>query len=398
MKVLEINSCFGGSTGGIMSDIAEIARQEGIEVITASPRSRDSLKKKNSNIHFYFGPWLSIALGARIAFVTGYDGCAAYMATANLIYKIKQEAPDIIHLHNLHNSVVNLSMLFKALKRMKIKIVWTLHDCWSFTGHCPYYEMIGCEKWKTGCVGCPQYQEYPFTNRDKAAKMFHLKRKLYGSGMDITFVCPSQWLQNEFNKSFLSKYPSRVIYNGVNLDRFQLARSEKKSAEKYIVLGVASPWSKRKGVDIFTSLPKLLGDKYQIVMVGVDETIEKKLPDTIKAIQKTKSVDELIELYQSADVFVNPTRDEVLGLVNIEANACGVPVITFDSGGSPECINEKSGVTVPKNNIKELVREIKKVCENKTFVPEECVKNSMRFNKQQRCLEYVALYKELLHE
>lgn len=398
MKIFEINSCRGGSTGGIMEGIAALARKNGIEAVTASPRSRDTLGMKNTEGHYFFGPWLSVAASSRIAYITGYDGKAARMATHSLIRKIENVSPDIIHLHNLHNSVINLPIFFGWLKKARIKTVWTLHDCWAFTGHCPYFCMADCRKWEKGCGDCPQYGEYPAASRDRSAELFEMKKRLYGDGLDITFVCPSRWLAGELEKSFLCAYPSRVIYNGIDLSVFRAEGEARREEGRYTVLGVASPWSRRKGIDIFARLPELLGEKYRVVAVGTDEYTEKELPESIIKIRRTESREALAAIYRGADVFANPTRDEVLGLVNAEANACGIPVVTFDSGGSPECIDEKSGIAVARDDISAFAAAIKNACENKIFKKSDCVGNARRFDGDARFAEYIELYGDLYNE
>lgn len=398
MKIFEINSCRGGSTGGIMEGIATLARKNGIEAVTASPRSRETLGIKNTDEHFFFGPWLSVAAASRMAYITGYDGRAAHLATYSLIRKIEKESPDIIHLHNLHNSVVNLPVFFKWLKKSRIKTVWTLHDCWAFTGHCPYFCMADCRRWENGCGECPQYGEYPAASRDRTARLFEMKKRLYGEGLDLTLVCPSQWLAGEVKKSFLGAYPTRVIYNGIDLSVFKAEGEAQREAGKYTVLGVASPWSRRKGTDVFARLPELLGDKYRVVAVGTDERTESELPDSVVKIRRTESREKLASLYRGADVFANPTRDEALGLVNAEANACGTPVVTFDSGGSPECISEKSGISVARDDIASFVAAIKDVCENNIFRRSDCAKNAERFDGAARFAEYTDLYGEIYNE
>jgi glycosyltransferase involved in cell wall biosynthesis len=148
-------------------------------------------------------------------------------------------------------------------------------------------------------------------------------------------------------------------------------------------------------LDVFASLANRLDDNYSVVLVGVDEETQKQLPSNIIPIARTNNQKELAEIYTAADVFVNPTREEVLGLVNIEALACGTPVITFSAGGSAECINESCGSSVALNDVDNLFEEIIRVCEERPYSKENCIKRAFEFDYNKKISEYISLYKEL---
>lgn len=403
MKVTEINMLHFGSTGKIMFSIADAARERGNEVLSFSPRFYQRGKRgkfQPVRKHVYFGTCFENMLHVRLAQLTGLPGCYSVLGTHTLLQKLKAFKPDIIHLHNLHNWTINFPMLTRYIKKNKIKVIWTLHDCWSFTGQCPHYAMIGCEKWKNHCHGCPQCNDYPKTFVDRSDKMYDLKRDWF-TGMDAVLVTPSQWLADQVAQSFLKDYPVKVINNGIDLDIFQPAESDfrkKYGCEgKKIVLGVAMGWGARKGLDVFVDLAARLPEDYQIVLVGGSEQTYKQLPPNVISIHRTQNQRELAEIYTAADVFVNPTREDTFPTVNIEALACGTPVITFDTGGSPEIIDETCGAVVPCDDVTALQAAIVHVVENKPFSQEACLARARRFDKNDKFQEYVELYREMMY-
>lgn len=398
--VVEINSSSVGSTGTIMFNIAKLAREDGLIAFSAFPSSRTNLSIKCNN---------SIIIGSRIsrnfhillARLTGLNGIFSFFSTKNFLSRIDKLKPNVIHLHNLHGNYINLPLLFRYIKKHNVKVVWTLHDCWAFTGHCPHFTMSKCDKWKIGCYKCDRYREYPASLFDNSKKMYKLKKKWFTGVKDLTIVTPSEWLSNLVKQSFLGEYDVRVINNGIDLSVFKPTASDfrKKhgiSEDKFVLLGVAFDWGKRKGLDVFTELSKRLDEKkYQIVLVGTNEEIDRGLPSNIVSIHRTQNQTELAEIYTAVDLFVNPTREEVLGMVNIEANACGTPVLTFKTGGSPECIDEKSGSVVECDDIDRMESEIMRICETAPFSKENCIEQSRKFDMNDCFKKYIDLYHEI---
>lgn len=394
MKVLSINLGNYSSTGSIAQGIKQEAKKHGIEYVLAypfDPRNKPS-GEDDWLIGNAFGRKCSIALGM----ITGYNGCFSLFSTLKLLRRIKRYQPDIIHFHNLHNNYVNLPILFRYVKKNHIKIVWTLHDCWSFTGQCPYFEMVGCEKWKTGCHSCQRYKEYPKAFIDNTKKMWHLKKKWFNGVENLTIVTPSAWLADLVKQSFMGEYPCQVINNGINLSVFKPTSSDWKERQglssKKVILGVAFDWGVRKGLDVFINLANRLSEEYQIVLVGTNEQVDKMLPTNIISIHCTQNQQELAEIYSAADIFVNPTRDEVLGLVNIEALACGTPGITFNSGGSPECYSQDCGAVVECGDVDAMEREVIRICNETPYSLDNCTKRAAMFNKDDRFKDYIDLY------
>lgn len=398
MKVLQINTVYpSGSTGKIAYEINNLCINSGIESRVAY---RYLERNKNFKNTYTVSSWLDCHLHNRIASYTALQGCFSYFHTYFFLKKISNYKPDIIHLHNLHGNYINLKLLFKYIKKKGIKVIWTLHDCWSFTGNCPYYDMIDCEKWKTGCKKCPQCKSKLFLNN--ISHMYNNKKLWFTGVADMILVANSYWTAEQAKQSFLKEYTVDVIYNGIDLNIFKPTDSDfrkRYSCEnKKIVLGVAFGWGKRKGLDVFIELAgRLDSKKYQIVLVGTNNNVDDILPESIISIHRTASQSKLAEIYTVADVFVNPTREEAFGLVNIEALACGTPGITFDTGGSPECFDEGCGCVVAKDDINSMEKEIIRICETRPYSIEACIERASHFDKNEKFKEYIKLY-EVLNE
>ncbi len=399
MKILSINLGNFSSTGNIAQGIKYQAEKHGIEYVLAYPfdLGNKEIKPDDWLIGNRLGRKCSVALGM----LTGFNGCFSLFATIRLLNRIDRYCPDIIHFHNLHNNYINLPLLFKYVKKKHIKVVWTLHDCWSFTGQCPYFDMNKCDKWQNGCHSCSRYKEYPKALVDNTKLMWKLKRKWFTGVEDLVIVTPSVWLSDLVKKSFLNKYPIRVINNGIDLSVFKPTVDELRTEynlkpDEKVVLGVAFDWGKRKGLDVFVELSRLLPRGYRIVLVGIGENIETSIPDNIIKIKRTHSQHELAAIYTMADVFVNPTREENYPTVNMESLACGTPVVTFNTGGSPEIIDEQTGKTVGRDDINELVKGIIHFCSEDHSIREKCLQRARSFNRNDRFLEYIQLYEEIM--
>lgn len=391
-----INTVDFGSTGKIMLQLKSVAKKKGCCVNTYS---RKWLNSKKNTSHYYFG-WLIENVFHRI--FSPFIGCESLMSffgTISLCRMLKKNHTELIHLHNLHGHYICLPILFRFIKKNNIPVIWTLHDCWSFTGRCPHFVMMKCDRWKKGCHNCLYPRtSYPQAYIDTSRVMWNLKKKYFTGIKHCILVTPSQWLADLAKQSFLKDYPVKVINNGIDLSVFKPIESgfrEKNGlAGKKIVLGVAFGWGTRKGLDVFIELSKRLPKNYCIVLVGTDENIDKGLPDTIRSIHKTQNQSELAEIYTTVDVFVNPTREDTYPTVNMEALACGTPVVTFKTGGSPEILDETCGSVVPCDDIDAMEMEIRRICEEKPYSKDSCLKRAQSFDMNQRFEEYVDLYKE----
>ena len=392
MKILEINTVNFGSTGHIMLQIADLARSEGHEAVCCFYARRNKPADANT---IYIGNKITHNLHKKFSKYTGYNGCLSIISTWNFLRKVKKFGPDIIHLHNLHDRFINVPMLFKFIKKNNIKVVWTLHDCWSFTGKCVYFTLAGCDKWRTGCCDCPQRHAYPASNVDRTKKMWELKKKWFTGVKDMTIVTPSVWLSDLVKESYLKDYPVKVINNGIDLSVFKPTAGDFRAKNhldgKFIILGLASVWEKRKGIDVFIELAKRLDDRFKIVLVGTNDEDDKILPDNIISIHRTSNQKELAEIYSSADLYFNPTREENYPTVNMESIACGTPVMTFKTGGSPEIIDDKTGVVV-EDNIDDIEQKIISIYETGPFKLSDLEERAKTFSADDKFAEYLWLF------
>lgn len=394
-KLLQINVVVNwGSTGRIAEEIGQLAISEGWDSYIAYgrgiPKSKSKLLRIGSNLNMYIHGLMSR--------IFDNHGLSSKIATEKLIRKIEEIKPDIIHLHNIHGYYLNYSVLFKYLSQLDIPIVWTLHDCWPYTGHCAYYTFIDCNRWKNGCYNCPQKYSYPATLFfDNSSFNYEYKKKVFNSIKNMTMVPVSNWLANELRNSFINKYPIKVINNGVDLKVFVPMPNENKN-EKFTILGVASVWEKRKGLNDFIKLSQKLSNDFQIILVGLNNKQIKFLPPQIKGIERTNSILELVKLYNVADVFLNPTWEDNFPTTNLESLACGTPIITYRTGGSVESVDENTGFIIEPGNIDGIITAIKHIqVVGKNTYSQKCrLKAEMLYNKINRYKEYIQLYNELL--
>jgi len=396
MKVLQINSVCGvGSTGRIATDIHQTLLEQRYESYIAYGRGEalncDNAIKIGNKIDNY----------AHVAKTRVFDrhGFGSVKATKEFIKQVEELNPDVIHLHNIHGYYINIEILFNYLKKANKPVVWTLHDCWVFTGHCTNFDYIGCQKWKGRCFNCPQKKKYPSSLLfDNSNLNYNQKKELFTGLNRLTIVTPSKWLAGLVKESFLKKYPLEVVNNGIDLDIFKPSLSdfrEKNNLEdKFIILGVANVWTRQKGFNYFFELANELKRDEVIVLVGVTEKQKKSLPFNILGISRTNSIQELAGIYSTADVFVNPTLEDNFPTVNLEALACGTPVITFDTGGSVESIKEDAGLIVEKGNLLELINSIEKI----SFLnfSNNCRTRAIKkYSRRDRHLDYLKLYEEV---
>ena len=396
MKILQINTVYPqGSTGKIAEGIHNLCMEQGIDCTVAYRYHSSRVIPTDAKA---ISSYLDCHIHNRLYRWTMMQGCFSYFKTKKFLRWVKNYQPDIIHLHNIHGSYINHRLLFRYLKKHQQSVVWTLHDCWAFTGGCAYYDMAKCEKWKTECSKCPQRCGL----LDTSKWMHKLKKSWFTGIQNMVLVANSKWTAQQAQTSYLKDYPIRVIYNGINLSVFQPTdnafRQHYNLEGKKIVLGVAFDWGTRKGLDVFIELSKRLPESYKIVLVGTNDSIDQELPKNILSIHRTQDAQELAEIYTAADLFVNPTREESFGLVNIEALACGTPGITFRTGGSPEWYDDRCGLVVDKDDIDTLEREIVRVCETKSYDESSCMEFAKRFNMYDRYQEYIDLYKEILRD
>lgn len=399
MRVLQINSVCGiGSTGRICTDLADLIEENGHDCRIAY--GRESVPEKYRRFSVRIGSDLDISLHALRSRLFDDTGFGSKRATQKFIQWMESYQPDVVHLHNIHGYYINIELLFQFLASSGVPVIWTLHDCWAFTGHCVHFDFVGCEKWKTGCSRCPQKGDYPASILiDNSKTNYYRKNELFTMVQDMMLVAPSKWLANLIGQSFLKKYPINVIHNGINLDLFMPTPSDFRQRyginDKIMVLGVADGWDQRKGLDDIIKMATMLDNRYSIVLIGISETQMKILPPNVFGIRRTKSIKELADAYTAADVFINPTYEDNYPTVNMEAIACGTPVITYDTGGSPESIDAGCGYVVKKGDIAQLIEKVRSFEAGKKQ-SHHCVKLSASYDKKIRFQEYLSLYKLML--
>ena len=397
MRILQINTVYGeGSTGKIAKELHDICVRNDIECISAHRCVHRGQKPFEDTIEISNG--FDSRIHGFLSRLTMFKGCFSRGRTAKFLKKIDEFTPDLIHLHNLHGSYINLPLLFKYIKEKDIPIVWTLHDCWPFTAICSYFTIAGCEKWETGCGGCPLRKSLSLCPVDNTPLVWQKKKEWFTGVKNMTLVTPSEWLADLVKQSFLKDYPVRVINNGIDLNVFKPTDSDFRPKydlnNKYVLLGVAFGWGKRKGLDVFIELAKRLDAEYRIILVGTDDDTDKLLPDNIISIHRTNNQTELAEIYSAADLFINPTREDNFPTVNIEALACGTPVITFDTGGSPESLNSSCGCVVPCDDVDAMENAIICSCEKQRFSKDACLQQARKFDKNKKFNEYLQLYQQ----
>lgn len=397
MKVLQINSFFTvGGPPRIMNGIYDTLIENNHECLIAAAREKMYVPSHSIQIGSHNGIYIN-AIKNR---VFDDEGLSASRETKELVNSIEEYDPDIIQLHNLHGYYINIEVLFNYLKRTRKPVVWTLHDCWAFTGHCAHFDLIKCEKWKTKCKLCPQKKDYPsslFFNR--AARNYMYKKRTFCGLDNMVIVTPSEWLKKLVQKSFLGDYEVKVINNGIDLEQFSFRKEkeyfDERLKKKKIILGVAQNWAEHKGLEDFISLSKLLDDSYKLVLIGLTKKQKELLPKTILGIERTRNVNELVDWYSRADVFINMTYQDNFPTVNIEALACGTPIITYNTGGSPEIIDSNCGWIIEKGDIKSALYIIKTMQSKEKYINAALLR-SKKYDRKDKYRDYIDLYTQLL--
>lgn len=407
-KIVQINPVLrtNTSTGRIMQEIGALAEREGWHNFCAYGYGRDGMRACTTNT-IPVGNMLSSALHGILTRVFDRHGLGSTFATHDFIRKLKYIDPDIIHIHNIHGYFLNYPIFFDYLRNSRVKVIWTVHDCWLYTGHCYHYSYIGCDKWKHGCGHCPQRGAFPRSLVfDRSRSNFMDKERCFTSipADRLTIVPVSNWMRNEMAESFFRNYPFKVIHNGIDTSVFRpydtgtMRMKLGIAPEKKIILGLASIWSVEKGLNDFIEMSKMLRPDEQIVLVGVDSKTAKSLPSCIKWIKRTENVDMLAELYSIATAFVNPTWQDNYPTVNLEAIACGTPVITYRTGGCVESITPATGRIVEQGDVKGLADAIREIEDmGKAAFCVHCREYALaNFKKEDRYRDYLSLYEGLL--
>lgn len=394
-SLLQINTNVGwNSTGRIIEDIGKLAIERGWLSTIAYGRNVNGAPASLSKL---------VRIGnARDIFLHGvgtrlFDrhGLYSHKATLEFIKRIEEIRPDIIHLHNIHGYYINFQDLFAYLSRTGIPVVWTLHDCWSFTGHCAYFDIANCDKWLNGCSRCPLKGMYPASNfLDNSQDNYRLKRKAFTSVDNMHIVTVSRWLKNVVEQSFLDKFPAYVIHNGIEMPSLPSRRVKRER----LILGAASKWDARKGLNIFLELRKRIPSDIRMALIGLSPSQIRSLPAGIDGIERINERNILNNWYARAAVFVNPSLSDNLSTTNLEAQACGTPVVTFNVGGLSETVSPGSGIIVDANDMDALTAAVTEVIASPNrFKPEVCREFiNKQFNKKRNFRSYFDLYDSIL--
>ncbi|MFS4469275.1 glycosyltransferase [Maribacter sp. 2210JD10-5] len=400
IKILQINSVVNtGSTGRIAEDIGNRVLSKKWESHIAYGRYANQSSSRLKNIGDKFSNYYHVYLTR----VFDKHGLGSTSGTKKLISYIDDLSPDVVHLHNIHGYYLNYKLLFSYLSEKSTPTVWTLHDCWSFTGHCVHFESINCTKWMVSCNKCPQKTSYPSSYLfDRSEKNFNDKKKSFNSS-NLTIVPVSHWLENLVKKSFLSKNKIQVIQNGIDLNIFKpIKNSNLKKLlgveNKFIILCVASIWNEGKGFKDIIEISQKIDRDEIIIIVGLNKKQLNSIPNNIIGVEKTGNIKELAEFYSESDVFLNPTYADTFPTTNLESLACGTPIVTYDTGGSPEAISKETGYVVDQGDKKGLLRALKKIkAKGKNYFMNACIKRARdNFNKEDRYNDYIELYNNLI--
>ncbi|MCR5106627.1 MAG: glycosyltransferase [Lachnospiraceae bacterium] len=404
-RVLLVNTVVGpgNSVGRLVEGLYDTLVDHGYECLVAYGRDECPEHIRSYRI----GTDFDMYIHGIMTRLKDRHGFYSTKATKEFIDVIEDFDPDIIHLHNIHGYYLNVKVLFEYIKESGRRVIWTLHDCWSFTGHCSHFEYVGCMKWQTqaGCSQCEQLEEYPKSfGYDNSENNFAEKKELFTGIENMTLVTPSEWLKQRVEASFLKEYHVVVVPTGIDLERFYPVEEEMSQDNvifrlknalslrgKSIILGVANPWRDRKGLMQFVTLNKAIDEKYAIVMLGLTDEQANSLPQSIISLAKTESIDELAAIYSMADVYVNLSLEDTFPTTNLEALACGTPVVTYKTGGSPESIDETCGIAVEKNSIQGIIAALDKIemSKGESYTKEQCVYRAMLYDKNTRFLEYI---------
>lgn len=396
MKVLQISAFSGwGCTGRIAYGIDRALVAAGHESVIAWGRKNTAPAEVNT---IQIGNKLDQAIHGLYARLTDHAGFGSVRVTKKFLKQLDKINPDIIHLQIMHGYYINLELLFQYIKEKNIPVVWTFHDGWAFTGHCPCYCYNSCDKWKEQCHDCERTKYHPVSwFIDDSKKNYFRKKHAFTGVNNMTIVTPSHWMASKVKESFFKEYPVQVIHNGINVADFKPTPGN--TREKYglqnkkIILGVSSTWTKEKGIEDFAKLADMMSQEYQIVLVGLNQKQMQQLPSSIIKIGHTDSIQELAMLYTDADVFVNATYEDNYPTSNLEAIACGTPVITYNTDGSIESVQEsRMGEIVEQGNVDKLYQTIQKLTH-----PSVQWRNQGLVLNQKLCYqEYVTLYEKII--
>lgn len=395
MKVVQINTFAFGSTGKLATAIHKELILNGHAAYFFYGYGKS--EEKNT---YKFGNMFDAHVHSVLSRVFGLQGYFSHFTTWQILKKVKAISPDVVHLHNIHGSFINWPMLFKYLKKSGVKVIITLHDCCLFTGKCPHFTRVNCNKWKNECGACPQLKRYPKSNWfDFTQKIINDKKRWFSKLKDVQIVTVSKWLMQMAEQSLLNKFPIKCIYNGIDTELFAKQQKNKVLQKynidaKFVILGVASEWSCNKGFGYFKELSEKIDNDVKIVLVGKSDDVKAEVADNMIIIDRTENQQELAQLYSAADVLISMSLEETFGLVVAEAMACGTPAIVFDSTACPEVVAKETGFIAPPGDVDKVLEYVKKIRQDgKQKYSAACREHVVQNYTFERMLkEYMELY------
>jgi glycosyltransferase involved in cell wall biosynthesis len=400
-KLLQINPVvrLNTSTGRIMKEIGELAMASGWESYVAYSGARDGMPAHSSKL-VPVGDKLDLAVHAVATRLFDAHGLASKRGTRQFIERIKAIDPDVIHIHNIHGYFLNYPLLFNYLQESGKPVVWTIHDCWLYTGHCYYYSAAHCNKWQTGCGHCPQKRAFPASWLfDRSACNLSDKKRAFGALENLTIVPVSNWIRQEMASSILADKHFQVIHNGIDLETFRPEAADGEvPVEGTQILGVASIWLEEKGWSDLMKLAAMLRPDEKLVLVGkTTEEQRKQLPANVQLIERTENIGKLAALYAGSTVFVNPTWQDNYPTVNLESIACGTPVVTYRTGGSVEAVAEGTGSVVEQGDVAAMLERVRELAaSDRAATAARCRERALSHFRKEDCYKnYIDLYENL---
>lgn len=400
-KLLQINPVvrLNTSTGRIMREIGELAMASGWDSYVAYSGARDGIPQHSSQL-VPVGDKLDLAIHAVATRLFDAHGLASKRGTRQFIEHIRAIDPDVIHIHNIHGYFLNYPLLFRYLQESGKPVVWTVHDCWLYTGHCYYYSAARCNKWQTGCGHCPQKRAFPASWLfDRSAQNLRDKQQAFGALENLTIVPVSEWIRREMASSILAGKHFQVIHNGIDLETFRPEAAETEGkADGTQILGVASIWLEEKGWGDLMRLAGLLRPGEKLVLVGrTTEEQRRQLPAGVELIERTENIGRLAALYARSTVFVNPTWQDNYPTVNLESIACGTPVVTYRTGGSVESVADGTGFVVEQGDVEGMLARARELsAADRAATAARCrARAEAHFRKEDCYQHYIRLYEDL---
>jgi glycosyltransferase involved in cell wall biosynthesis len=332
----------------------------------------------------------------------------SHQTTQNITQHPFYQEADILNFHNLHSGYFNY-LAIDNLTATK-PAVFTLHDMWSFTGHCAY--TYACPKWQTGCGHCPDLDTYPGITRDTTAIEWKLKNWVY-SRSNLTIVTPSQWLTDQARASMLSRFPIHHIPNGIDTDIYQPIDNAQcrqvlniPDGKHVLMFGAASLSDTRKGGDLLhkalIDLPQSLKANTILLTLGTGgESIGESIGIPTINLGYVSSDHLKAIAYSAADLFIFPTRADNLPLVLQESMACGTPMVSFKIGGVPDLVRPgETGYLAAPEDTTDFRNGIIELLEDASLrhqMAENCRTIALaEYRIEQQADRYIALYQGLL--